>query len=161
MNSNSYAVSSTGQLWQWNCGWWCMQKRKGLLTPTSPRPLGHKEFRLSIQLLNLSTQREVLHDLDRPNRTWRRIIERAPFTYPSYTHLIYGTVKLKATDGQHAIIETRDNQLVKVCYANLTEIAFNPGPVKSVKGKSSNKPKAKAIKGKTTEDKLASLGIFI
>ena len=114
----TYALDSRGNRWQWSCGWRIVTK-KGELSPM--RPLGHKEFRRSIKLLIPSTQGEVLHSIDRPNRTWRRLIHIAPFTYPTFEHFQHGTVKLLATDGQHAVILDRSGAKHYVGYQNLNE----------------------------------------
>jgi hypothetical protein len=121
------AIDIHSNRWQWNCGWFRVDKDGVPIEPHKART-GHLAFRKHIKLPKPKDKatREVLHGMDRPGRAWRRLLGG-----DLYTHSQFGNCYMLATDGCHAVIETVVGDREYVCFENLTEytgVALPPRP---------------------------------
>ena len=106
------------------------------------QPMSHLEFRKNVTILKANTPKakEVLHGMDKPGRAWRRFVDR-----DSWTHDLFGSCYLLATDGCHAVIETVDGDHEYVCFENLSENLGVPLPPRGAKAKPTTKKREKVV----------------
>lgn len=145
-------IATNGTIWHWSCGWRLMHRPKGARNYTQhPRSpvFGHTTFRKCISILekHQPEAKEILLEVEKPGQPWRRFVGGC-----LYDHFLYGSVRVRATDGMHAVVEDVDGNILTVVFDNLAERKLQP----ELKRAKVEKPKPKK-EAKATADRSALL----